>query len=802
MASKNEAKIKFTADASEYTQAVKDANSELSSLRAEMRLADAEFKNTGDSAEYQKTKMELLEEALKANHDKQEALTQKLELAKQIYGEDSDEVQKLERSLTYAKTEEQNLLTQLNETNGGLQEQSKAADEAESSTDKMSEALVNAKIAEKIKEIGEAAIDMAGDYSEASATIVEGTGASGEALEDLNRQAQDAFGRIADADADLNSISGILAELNTRFGVTGDDAEDLSVKISQFAQHTGTDGVRAVDSIANIMKRWGLGMEDVDGLLDDLTTGNQSCQMSVDDLTGYLSKNSTQFQELGYSTEEALGMLISLSDGGADVGSVMSGLTKGIANLSGVTDDVPGAFKDAVSAIGDCDSVAEALQTQVGDTGKTVEQIFGKKAAQELATNILNGSFAIDDWTQKLQENDGALQSTTENATSMQDAWSQAVNNVSLALGSTLAPVISTVVTKLSQVITFVANVIRESPILQSVVIGVAVALGILGAALGISAIIQAVTTAFGMLNTVLFANPIFWVITAIVALVAALVYAYKHSETFRNIVNKAFNTVRTTAVNVFGRIKNTVKTAFNAIKSAANSLKSNLSSIWNSIKNAASAVWGAIRSTASSTWAGIKNNIVTPMQTAYTTVVGKFTELKSKISDKVGEIKNKVQSTFDAIREKMEAPIQAAKDTISGIIDKVKGLFPVNLGRIFNLQLPHISVSAGSPPYGIGGKGEKPSFSVSWHAKGAVFNAPTLIPTLNGIHGVGDAGPEAVSPVSVLQSYIATAVQKYSPTIDYDKLGDKVAAACANMNISIDVEKRQLGRVVREVQR
>ena len=505
-------------------------------------------------------------------------------------------------------------------------------------------------------------------------------------------------------------------------------------------------------------------MEDVDGLLDDLTTANQSCQMSVDQLSGYLVNNSTQFQELGYSTEDALAMLISLSDGGANVGTVVSGLTKGVSNLSEVTDDVPGAFQDAVDAIAECGSVSEALQAQVGDTGKTVEEIFGKKAAQELATNIQNGSFSIEGWTQALQENDGALQSTTENATTMQDAMSQAANNVSLALGSTFAPAIAAVVTQVAQVITQVAQVVQDSPMLQAVVMGVAVALGILAAALAISAVIQGVTTAFGMLNTVLLANPIFLVVTAIAALVAALIYAYNNCEEFRAIVNAAFAAVRNVATNVFTSVRNTVTTVFNTISSIARSISATLSSVWNGIKTTASSVWNSIRSTASSIWNSIRST---------------------------------ASSVWNGIKTAITNPIQTASSTVQGIINRIKGFFPISIGRIMsNIKLPHFSISGEfslNPP-------KVPSFDIDWYAKGIVFNAPTLIPTMNGVKGVGEAGPEAVSPISVLQTYVGSAVQRYAPQFDYDRMGEKVAGACAKLGISIEVDKRQLGRVVREV--
>ena len=817
MAGKNEAKIRFTAETSEFTQAIQDANSDMSTLRAEMKLAEAQFANTGNESEYLQQKTQLLEAQLEANAEKQEALTQKLEAARDIYGEDSEEVAKLERQLIYAQTQEEKLKTQLEETNQGLTDQSQAAGDAGSSVDDMADILMNAGIASAIKDIAEAALDLASAFDDASAAIVEGTGASGEALRDLNEAAQGAFGRIADADQDLTGVSSILAELNTRFGVTGKGAEDLTVKMSNFAQHTGTDGTKAVDDIANVMQRWGMDIDDVDGLLDDLTTANQSCQLSVDELSRYLSENSIQFQELGYSTDEALAMLISLSDGGANVSSVMSGMKKAVTTLSGATEDVPGAFQDAIQAISECDNVSEALQAQVGDTGLTVEQVFGAKAAQELAANVQNGNFNIEQWTQVLQENQGALADTTESATTMQDAWAQASNNVKMALGSTLAPAISGVVKEVAGVITKGAQVVQQSPALQAVIVGVATALGILAAAIGALAVIKMVTTLFHSLNLVMLANPIFLVVTALAALAAGLVYAYKHSETFRNIVNKAFDmmktavitavtTVSTVVTTVFQTISNVIKTVMNTIKSVIttvwNAVKSTVTSVVNSIRSTVTSVFNTIKSVTSAVWNAIKSAITNPVQTAKSTVTSVFNSIRSTVSSVVNGIKSTVSSAFNAIKTAMTHPIETVQNTIRSIMNKIKGFFPLKIGRIFTgLQLPHISVSGGSAPFGIGGKGSLPHFSVSWHAKGIVFDAPTLFPTLSGWHGVGEAGPEAVSPISTLQEYIGAAVQKFMPQpIDYGLMADVFAAACSKMGITINVDKRELGRVVREV--
>lgn len=100
------------------------------------------------------------------------------------------------------------------------------------------------------------------------------------------------------------------------------------------------------------------------------------------------------------------------------------------------------------------------------------------------------------------------------------------------------------------------------------------------------------------------------------------------------------------------------------------------------------------------------------------------------------------IKGAMTKIQTAMSKPIESARKTIQGIMNRIRKIFPLHIGRIFSgLQLPHISVSAGSPPFGIGGKGKKPSFSVSWHAKGGIFDDASLV-------GVGEKGREGVIPL------------------------------------------------------
>ena len=87
---------------------------------------------------------------------------------------------------------------------------------------------------------------------------------------------------------------------------------------------------------------------------------------------------------------------------------------------------------------------------------------------------------------------------------------------------------------------------------------------------------ITAITTGAKALFGVLAANPIMAVIAGITAFVAAVVYAYNHSEKFRNFVNKLWETVK----NAFSRIKDAAVTLKDAFVGAFQKIKEKIAPV------------------------------------------------------------------------------------------------------------------------------------------------------------------------------------------------------------------------------
>lgn len=154
--------------------------------------------------------------------------------------------------------------------------------------------------------------------------------------------------------------------------------------------------------------------------------------------------------------------------------------------------------------------------------------------------------------------------------------------------------------------------------------------------------------------------------------------------------------------------------------------------------------------------WLNMWAKIQSVAGTAIGWIKRKFGELKDSVA--------KVKANFEAIKKAITDKINGAKEAVAGFVNKVKGFFPLKIGKIFsNLKIPKISVSGGKAPFGIAGKGKLPSFNVKWNAEGGILSEPTIFgmnPKTGTLLGGGEAGKEAIVPIDRLKAYIDESVK------------------------------------------
>ncbi len=893
---KNEAKVRFTADTKELTQQIKSAESAMKMLNATMKLNQAEFRTTGDQAEYLKNKQKVLQAELETNRIKQEALSGKVEAAKNIYGENSAEVQNWTSKLIYAQAQQKKLEAELSECTQALNENTAAEErgstpleelntligtqksqleqlknefrnvalqqgtssqeaqelkgkidalnsELDANESKLREvdgaleeagreaetsanggwSVLNQVIADlasnaiqaaisKLEEFGKSVVQSGIDFSSSLSNVQALSGATTEEMTQLEESARKLGSSTIYSATDVSDAFGYMA-------LAGWDAEEMMQGVDgvlNLAAASNMDLAQASDIVTDYLTAFGLEAKDAGGFVDQMAYAMSNSNTDVAQLGEAYKNVAATASSLGYSVEDTTAVLMTMADAGVKGGEAGTGLSAIMTRLATDTKscasdleeygvhvyDAEGNMNDLGSILEGCRGVWNDLSTE--EQAAMAKSIAGQSHYSQFATIMAGLQEGADGASSSFRENANALEEVKSASQEGKSAAEEMARIMNDNLGGDLANLTSAIDEFKRKIFDGIENPMRDivqfitgsvipaaTQVLQfiqqhSTAFGIlAGAIAVIVAGIGLYNAVQAVKAAMNAaeaasLGALMVAQisatatawaavlPYIAIVAAIAAVIAIIVICVTHWDQIKAKVLEVATTVRT------------------KVTQAWNNLKSNMSNVMDSI-----------RSKVQSAWQTIKTNIINPIQDAYNNVTQKISDLKSKIEEKINDIKSKVQETFQSIREKMESPIQAAKDTIDGIISTIKGWFPLSIGNVLsNLKLPHFSLSGEfsiNPP-------SVPHISVDWYAMGAVFDAATIIPTLYGLKGVGEKEPEAVSPISVLQSYVGAAVRRFVPQIDYDLLAEKVAWACAKMNISIDVDKRQLGRVVREV--
>ena len=188
-------------------------------------------------------------------------------------------------------------------------------------------------------------------------------------------------------------------------------------------------------------------------------------------------------------------------------------------------------------------------------------------------------------------------------------------------------------------------------------------------------------------------------------------------------------------------------------------------------------------------------------------------------------DVINGVIKVFTAVlKGDWSAAWTACKDTVKSVFDGCLSIVKNAVTLLKNalkfewslpkLKLPHISVSGGVAPYGIGGKGSLPKFSISWYRKAyddaMILNSPTIFgysAASGKFLGGGDGnGNEIVAGESYLMNLIGNVVAERNGQIvelldalleaTVDGNGEMVRALKAGQVITLN--ERELGRAVR----
>ena len=272
--------------------------------------------------------------------------------------------------------------------------------------------------------------------------------------------------------------------------------------------------------------------------------------------------------------------------------------------------------------------------------------------------------------------------------------------------------------------------------------------------AVGAITILVGVIWAF---NAALLANPITWIVVAIMALVAAFVILWNECEGFRNFwinlweaIKVAFNAVVEWLKKACADIGTFFVNAWESIKKAWSATGQWFKNIWQSIKNAFSAVGSWFSDIFTGAWNGIKKAF-SAVGSFFSGIWESIKNIFSKVGSTIASaVSNAFSSAINWVLEKAIGIINGFISAINLAISIINAIPGVNIGTLKKLDVPKL-------------------------AKGGIVDSATLAV-------VGERGKEAVLPLENNTGWM-------------DSLADKIASKnAAPTKLVLMLDSRELG--------
>ena len=720
--------------APQYTENMSKATAQTKLYQAQVKRLAAEMGSGVSAFKKSITESKALQQQLDAQRNQSKLLEEQIAKTTEKYGEDSTQVIRL-------KTQYENLqaaiakTTSELESNGGVAgaigaEFQEIGSKVTAAGDKIAGLgdTLTTKLTAPIVALGAASVKAFGEVDAGLDTIIAKTGATGDDLAELEGIANNIATSIP---ASFDEVGNAVGEVNTRFGVTGDELETLSTQFIEFAKLNGTDVSSSVDNVQAAMAAFGLDASKASEVLDIMNKAGQNTGISMDSLSSSLLANATSLQEMGFDINSAAGFISTLDKNGIDASAAMSGLKKAFTNATSEGKTMDQALSELQDQMLNASSDTEAYQAAL--------ELFGNKAGPAIAKAVQEGRLSFDEASNSIAGFGDSVTNTFDATLDPIDQFDTNMNKIKL-LGAdfvnSAAPMIAKIMEKIAaaiekateawnglseeqqeNIIKIAGIVAAVGPVLSIVGRGISLIGGVIshiGTIISIiPTIISVVTTIGGVLmGTVLPAiggviaalAPFLPIIAAVAAAIAAIILIVKNWGTitdwltekwqiFTEWLNGIVENITQFFRDHFGVLGDIFATRIENIKiiieTYINIIKVIIETIMEVIKAIFSGDWDQIGEILRNAWEKIKGILANGINRVVTNIA----QLGLRIKSKFNEIKNAalqwgkdmIQNFIDGLKAKWESLKQTVSD-IAGSIKDFLGFSVPKLGPLHKM--------------------------------------------------------------------------------------------------------------------
>ena len=724
--------VEIGGDTTKLQTALKGVNSEIKNTQQQLKDVDKLLKLDPGNTELLAQKQKLLSEAVGETKEKLAALKTAAEQANTALesGEISQsQYDALQREIIETEQNLRSLEAQANQSATALQKIGATGEKLKTVGDNISSAgekMLPATAA--VAGLGTAAVTTAANFESSMSQVQATMGITKDSMSTVNGESVNTMNALSNLAKEMGSKTAFsaseCAEALNYLALAGYNTQEMTdtlPTVLNLAAAGGLDLASASDMVTDAMSALGLGVSDAETMVDQMSKTASTTNTSVAQLgEGILTIGATAKSVKGGTAElnTALGILANNGIKGAEGGTHLRNI---ILSLQNPTDKAADAMKTLGVDVYDSQGNMRSMNDILGDLNKSMDgmtseekaniisTIFNKTDLSSVNALLANTGDTWDSLQQSITNSGGAAQQMADtqldNLQGQLTILKSALEGLAISFGELLMPAIKSIVTavqgfvdKLNSMDEGTKKVIVTIALIVAAIGPVLIVIGKVISAVGtimtivpkIAGVINTVKTAFMAINTTMLANPIFLIIAAIAALVAAFIYLWNNCDGFRQFWIDLWENVKQVAITVWNAIKaffsqvwEAIKTIFSTVFEVIKTLvttyfnlyKTIIETVINVIKTVITTVWNAIKGVFTTVFNVIKTLVTTYFNIYKTIIQTVLTVIKTVITTVWNTIKTVVTTVMNAIKTVFTTIWNAIKTIIGAVVSGIKAL-------------------------------------------------------------------------------------------------------------------------------
>ena len=827
--------VEIGGDTTKLQTALQGVNKEIKNTQAQLKDVEKLLKLDPGNTELLAQKHKLLGQAVEETKNKLQTLKTAQEQANEALKNGTisqEQYDALQREIVETEQELKRLEEQANQSATALQKISATGEKLQTVGSNIESAGKNLlPVTGAVTALGTAAVKTAADFDTAMSQVAAVSGATGSDLDALRDKARE-------MGAKTKFSASEAAEAMNYMAMAGWKTTDMLGGIEgimNLAAASGEDLATTSDIVTDALTAFGLSADDSGHFADVLAAASSNANTNVSMMGETFKYCAPIAGALGFSVEdtaEAIGLManagIKSSQAGTSLRTIMNNLTgevkicgSSIGEVTIATTNADGSMRGLSDILADCRVAFSGLSDS--EKAAAAETLVGKNAMSGFLALMNAGEADINKLSGAIANCDGK---SAEMAATMQDNLAgqlqilkSQLEELAISFGELLMPAIRTIVGWIQQFVDWLngmdegtKKVIMTVALLAAALGPVLIVIGKVISAVGtimtivpkIAGVINVVKGAFAALNATMLANPIFLIIAAIAALIAAFIYLWNNCEGFRQFWIDLWENIKAVAVAVWTAISEFFTAAWEAIKLAAETVWNGIrdffsglwegiqlifttvvtaistflslawtaiqttvttvftaistffSTIWNGILTIVTTIVTAISTFLTTAWNTIKTTIttvLTAIQTVFTTV---WNAIKTIITTIVNGIKNTISTVWNSIKSTVSSVVNAIKNTVSNVFNSMWNGIKSTISGIYNTI--------------VSGFNNAISFITSLPSRAFQWGKDIIMGIVNGIKScIGAIGDAVSSVANKIKSFLHFSVPDEGPLTEYE---------------------------------